>query len=99
MYGFNYGMIPIISYNYGSQKYKRVKDSIKLFLKINITVTFIGEIIFLLFTKNIISIYTVSAELLNIAIPALKILSFGFVFAGVSLVISAIFQSFRKWIL
>lgn len=96
VYGFNYGMIPIIAYNWGAKKKERIKESIKVFLKISITVTFIGQLVFLLFTKQIISIYNVSDELLKIAIPAFRILSLGFVFAGISLVFSATFQAFGK---
>ena len=98
VYGFNYGMIPIIAYNWGAKNKERIKETIKLFIEISIIVTFIGQLIFLLLTKQIIQIYDVSEELLKIAIPAFRILSLGFVFAGVSLVISATFQSFGNGI-
>ena len=87
-------MIPIIAYNWGAKKRKRVKDTIKFFLKLAIIVTLIGQFIFLVFPSQIASIYEISDEVLEIAINAFRILSLGFVVAGISLVISATFQAF-----
>ena len=94
VYGFNYGMIPIIAYNWGAKNKDRIIETIKVFIKISIVVTLLGQLIFLTGTKQIIQIYNVSEDILNIAIPAFRILSIGFIFAGISLTISAIFQSF-----
>lgn len=98
VYGFNYGMIPILAYNYGAKNKNRIKECINIFIRIGIVVTLIGEIVFLIFTNQLINIYDNSGALLYIAVPALRILSIGFVFAGVSLVISAVFQAFGNGI-
>lgn len=98
VYGFNYGMIPIIAYNWGAKKKERIIETIKIFLKISIVVTVIGQIIFILGTKHIIQIFNVSEDLLNIAIPAFRILAIGFIFAGISLTLSATFQAFGNGI-
>ena len=42
----------------------------------------------------IIQIYDVSEDILEIAVPAFRILAIGFVFAGISLTLSATFQAF-----
>lgn len=96
VYGFNYGMIPIVAYNIGAKKQDRVKESIQVFLIISIFVTFIGQIIFLFFTNQLINIYNVSNNVLEMGMTAFRILSCGFIFAGISLVFSALFQSFGK---
>ncbi len=98
VYGFNYGMIPIVAYNYGAKKKDRVLEAIKTFIKISICVTFLGQLLFLFATSNLIKIYNVTDEVLNIAIPAFRILSIGFVFAGISLTLSATFQGFGNGI-
>lgn len=94
VYGLNNGMIPIIAYNWGAKKKTRVKEAIKLFLKLAIGVTAIGAIIFLLLPGQLASIYKINDEILNISIPAFRILALGFIFAGISLVLSASFQAF-----
>lgn len=94
VYGFNYGMIPILAYNWGAKNYNRILETIKVFIKISISVTIIGQLIFIFGTKQIIQIYNVSEDILKIAIPAFRILSIGFIFAGISLTLSATFQAF-----
>lgn len=94
VYGFNYGMIPIIAYNWGAKNKQRFLETIKTFLKISVGVTLIGELVFLLGTKQIIQIYNVSDDIFNVAIPAFRILAIGFIFAGISLTLSATFQAF-----
>ena len=94
VYGLNYGMIPIIAYNWGAKNKERVKECIKFFLKLAVGVVTIGELIFLLIPQQIISIYNVTDEMLEIGVPAFRILAIGFIFAGISLVFSASFQAF-----
>ena len=89
-------MIPIIAYNWGTKNMKRVEEAIRVFLKISVTVTLSGALVFLLLTKQIITIYDVSKEVLDMATTAFHIMAFGFVFAGISLVFSATFQAFGK---
>ena len=94
IYGLNYGMIPIIAYNWGAKIRSRVEDCIKFFIKLSIIVTVIGALIFIVFPKEIISFYDITEEILNIGVPAFRILAVSFVFAGISLVLSSTFQAF-----
>lgn len=98
IYGLNYGMIPIIAYNWGARKKKRISQSLKFFLKLAIGITAISGLAFFIFSDQLISIFNISEEILNIGNIAFKILSCGFIFAGVSSVLSASFQAFGKGI-
>ena len=94
IYGLNYGMIPIIAYNWGAKKKERINQSLRFFLKLAIGITAISGVIFFVFSKQLISIFNISSDILNIGNIAFKILSCGFIFAGVSSVLSASFQAF-----
>lgn len=94
VYGLNYGMIPIISYNYGAKNNERIHECIKFFLQLAFGVTLVGELLFLIIPEVLLSIFKVTEEIKVIAIPAFRILSIGFTFAGISLVFSAISQAF-----
>ncbi len=94
IYGLNYGMIPIIAYNYGAKRNDRVVDAIQYFLKLATIVTIVGTFIVWLLPTQILNMFDVSANTLEIGVTAFKILSLGFVFAGVSMVFSATFQAF-----
>ena len=96
IYGLNYGMIPIVGYNIGAKKINRVKETIKYFLKASIIITLVGTLIFIVFPKTLLGWFTNSDETIKLGIKAFRILAFGLVFGGISLVISATFQSFGE---
>lgn len=91
--GLNYGMIPIVAFNYGANKKERVLEAIKLFSKISFTVTATGTLIFAVFAKNILGIFNVSENILMIGEIAFRILCIGFIFAGQCFIISSVFQA------
>ena len=94
VYGLNYGMIPILAYNWGAKHKNRIKECIKFFLELACGVTLVGELLFFITPNFLLSFFKVSENVLQIAIPAFKILSFGFIFSGISLVISSVAQAF-----
>ena len=94
IYGLNYGMIPIVGYNLGAKNFDRVKETIKYFLKISIAITAIGTIVFMFFPSTLVGWFTKNEVTINMGIEAFRGLGIGLIFAGVSLVLSATFQSF-----
>jgi len=98
VYGLNYGMIPIIGYNYGAKKYRRMRETIKIFVIYAEIVMIIGIILFIFFGNTIFKIYGAEKGIVDIGINGLRILSLGFIFAGISLVLSSVFQAIGKGI-
>ncbi|RDU23302.1 MATE family efflux transporter [Anaerosacchariphilus polymeriproducens] len=93
IYGLTTGMIPIIAYNYGAQNKKRILDTLKLSTYISVGIMSFGLIFFQLIPSKLLSIFNASSKMLNIGIPALRIISLSFIFAGICLTISASFQA------
>lgn len=91
--GLNYGMIPIVAFNYGADKKERVLEAIKLFSKLSFIVTSIGTIIFALFARNILGVFSVNENILKLGEIAFRILCIGFIFAGQCFIISSVFQA------
>lgn len=52
-----------------------------------------GTIIFQCFPQQLMYLFDANEEMMNIGVPALRIISLSFIFAGISLVLSAVFQS------
>lgn len=69
---------PIIGYNYGAKKYDRVKTAIKFMSAVCISYTLMAWGILNLFPKFFIQIFNSDTDLVNAAIPALKVYYFGF---------------------
>lgn len=94
VYGFNYGMIPILAYNFWARNKIRIKECLKIFFKIAIVVTFIWQLVFFIFAKQLANIFLDNPETILFATTAFRILSLWFVCAWVSLVCSSVFQAF-----
>jgi len=96
VFGLNNGLVPIVSYNYGSKQYDRMKDAVKFALKLGIGVTLTGFLIFQFFTPTLLNLFEATPEMLQIGIPALRIISFSFLFAGYNIVLSSVFQALQR---
>lgn len=96
VFGLNNGMIPIIAYNYGAQKRKRITQTIRLSVIYATIIMIIGFFIFQIFPNKLLMMFDASEHMFSIGIPALRIISASFVFAGVSIVLSTVFQAVGK---
>ena len=61
--GISQGLQPIISFNYGAQNYKRVKDAYNLAIKIAAAIAIFSWACFQLFPRQIVSIFGSGSEL------------------------------------
>lgn len=94
MIGFSQGLQPIISYNYGAEKYKRIKKVLKIGIG---TVTVLGVMFYLtinFFAQDIISMFVKNDEnLFVITKEAVRIYSFTYILMGINIIISAYFTA------
>ncbi len=96
VFGLNSGMIPILSYNYGAGKPKRVFKTMKLAYVAAISYILLGLLAFQLFPGALLSIFNAEGEMLNIGTSALKTISWSFLFAGFSIISIASCQALGK---
>ena len=93
IFGLNNGMVPIISYNYGARRPDRVKKTIKLAVCYAEGIMLAGFCIFQFAPGLVLSIFAASDAMLAIGIPAMRIICLHFLLAGVSIVLSSVFQA------
>ena len=98
VFGLNNGMIPIIAYNYGAKKEERIKKTIKLSIISAVMIMIIGVLVFQIFPDKLLLLFSASENMLFIGVPALRIISISFVFAGFNIVSSSVFQAFGNGI-
>lgn len=95
VFGFNNGMISIVSYNYGARKKKRMLKTIKLGLVYAVSFMVFGFVLFQIFPTPLLSMFNLTEEAITtVGVPALRTISISFIFAGFSIIYSAVFQSF-----
>lgn len=97
--GLNNGMVPIVAYNYGAQNKERIIGTIKLALKVVILMTIAVTVFIFIFPREILSIFSATGEMLKIGVPMLRICAGSYIFAGISIVGSSVFQAFGNGLL
>lgn len=93
VFGLNNGMIPIIAYNYGARNKKRIMDTARLSIFIAVGIMLVGLAIFQLFTPQLLLLFDASEHMLEIGVPALRLISLSFLFAGYCIIVGSVFQA------
>ena len=93
IFGLNNGVIPIVAYNYGAGHKKRIMDTIKLSTFIAVGIMLIGLIIFQVFPEGLLKLFNASDHMLEVGVPALRIISTSFLFAGYCIILGSVFQA------
>ena len=94
IYGLNYGMIPILAYNLGAKRKDRIDEALSFFAKVVFVITLIGTIVVISIPSVLLQMFDISKETLELGCKVFRILSMGFVFAGMNMMLSAVFQAF-----
>ncbi|MFQ9614117.1 MAG: MATE family efflux transporter [Clostridium butyricum] len=90
--GLLQGMRPIIGYNYGSKEKERMLKTIKTSIAVVIMIMILGSCISIFFPSYILKMFNAESELMALGIPALKIISTGFIFSAIPIVFSGVFE-------
>ncbi|NBI90110.1 MATE family efflux transporter [Lachnospiraceae bacterium] len=93
IFGLNNGMIPIIAYNYGAGKKERLIKTMKLSIAYAMTVMAIGFLIFQTLPQVLLQWFNASDRMMEIGIPALRIISISFLLAGFCIICGSVFQA------
>ena len=93
VFGLNNGMVPIVSYNYGARNRKRLMDTIKFSIIYAVALMLIGLALFQFIPDKLLALFNASEDMLAIGVPALRIISLSFSFAGVCIIIVSTFQA------
>ncbi len=96
IFGLNNGMVPIIAYNYGAKRYDRVKKTITLSIVTAVSIMFIGVLAFELIPHVLLSFFNASEEMLEIGVPALRIIGTHLLLAGFCIIAGSVCQAIGK---
>ena len=91
--GLRNALIPIVSYNYGARKYHRIKEAARYSLLFSCVLMGVGTLIFQLFNQELLLLFEATQEMLAIGSPALSIISWSFILAGISMILGSVFQA------
>lgn len=96
VFGLNQGGMPILSYNYGANLKDRFIKAQKILYSSAIIIMFIGFLVFQFFPRQLLNIFSPTEDLLNMGEKALKLISYAFIPAAISIITTVTYQSLGK---
>jgi Na+-driven multidrug efflux pump len=94
VFGLCAGMVPIVAYNYGARSPQRILQAISLTVRMAAGVMSVGLLLFWLLPGWFLgTLFDAPPEMLQIGIPALRIISLHFIPAAIAIVMSSAFQA------
>lgn len=96
VFGLNNGIVPIVAYNFGAKYKKRIIDSIKMCALVALIIMGVGTLIFEVFPTQLLAMFSPNNEMLEIGIPALRIIAIHFPIAAIGITFTSVFQAFGR---
>ena len=96
VFGLTQGFIPIAGFNYGAKQFERVKEVLYTAIKYGILIALVIFTVLMLFTPQIVRLFTKDPELINQTYPAMRFVFFLTPTLIVQLLSSAYYQSIGK---
>ena len=99
VFGLSNGIIAIIAYNYGARIRERVYSCIKVALVWACAIMLVGTLVFMIFPGQLMSIFEseaeaeITAQMTDIGMVAMRIISSSFLLAAVGIILSTVFQA------
>lgn len=96
LFGLEYIVLPIVSYNYGARQFDRISQAVKYSVIFGSVLLGVGTFVFVAFPEKLLMIFSASENVMEIGVPALRIIGCSFVPGAYSSIYSASFQGVRR---
>ena len=96
IFGINNGVIPIIAYNYGARKKDRLLKTVRLSVAVIVSIMVVALLVMQLMPRTLLGLFDAKDEMMSIGIAALRTISLSYIFAGVCIALTSVFQALGK---
>src|SRR5699024_9559332 len=93
VFGLTQGVLPLIGYNYGAKVKERINETYHYGVIFALVLMGIGTMIFQLFPRQLMAIFSDNTEMIEMGVYALRIISIGYLFAAIGIINSTYFQA------
>lgn len=97
-FGLRDAITPIVSFNYGMQDKRRIKDGIKYGLLYTLIIMVFGTILLEIFPELLANMFGLSGQTFDMCVSAMRVISVSFIFAGSNVAFQGIFQALDRGI-
>lgn len=96
VFGMNNGLVPILAYNYGAGRRDRFVEALKCGIRYAIAIMAVGLVVFQTMPETLLRLFDASDAMLAIGVPALRTISYSFLFAGFGIICGTSFQALGR---
>ncbi len=96
VFGYAKGFQPVAGFNYGAKNYSRLKEAVSTSLKWSTIFCAFAEIVLLVFSKQIISLFSKDSSVIDIGSDALRANSITFILFGFQFIYTTLFLALGK---
>ena len=96
IFGISNAVLAISSYNYGARKPKRILKTMRYGCYASTVIMGIGFVLFMFVPEMLLGFFNPSDEMLDVGVPAMRILSTPFLSAGICIIMGSVFQALDK---
>ena len=96
IFGMTNALVPIVAYNYGARKLDRMNLAVKTALVISLCIMGTGTLLFECFPGIFLNMFKADSIMMEIGVPALRIIATSFCFSGVAIICASYFQGLGK---
>ena len=93
VFGLNQGAMPIMGYNYGARNRARLMKTYKLSLLVAVIIMTAGFVLFQLCPEMLLNLFGANQEMLEMGVPALRLISLCFIPASFGIITGTLFQA------
>ena len=96
VFGLTQGGLPILSYNYGANIQERYRKCLIILFSVAMATMVVGFILFQTIPETLLALFSLEENAMNMGRNAIRIMSFSFLTAGLSVISVNAFQSLGK---
>lgn len=96
VFGMNNGLVPILAYNYGAGRRDRFVEALKCGIRYAVAIMAVGLVVFQTMPETLLRLFDASDAMLAIGVPALRTISYSFLFAGFGIICGTSFQALGR---
>ena len=93
VFGLTQGIMPIIGFNFGARKRKRMMDALKIGTVGALIILTLGMLVFVTIPDKLLAIFEANDEVMSIGVVAFRTIAFSFLPAAVGIMFSTMFQA------
>ena len=96
VFGLNNGLIPVLAYNYGARNKERINEALRFAIILAAAIMCAGTLVMEAIPVQLLQLFEASDHMLEIGVPALRIIALHFPVAAVCIALGSVFQAFSR---